>query len=89
MVRFGMLWNDPSLKKEVKQKIGEGCSAFINKYKKQPTHCSMPPAWFATLSEKDIEEIRQNTGVIVENSQNVHIGSLFIGYPDMPKGWNG
>ena len=88
MVRFGMLWNDPSEKKSVTQKLEEGVSAFIAKYKHQPTHASLPPAWYAMLTEEEMQKVCSKTGVFVENSQNVHLGSMFIGYPEVPEWWN-
>jgi hypothetical protein len=80
MVTFGMLWNDPHPKKSVEEKIADAQSAFIGKYKKQPTHCSVPPTWY--------NEKMEVSGLVIESSENVPLGNVFIGYPTTPDWWN-
>jgi|WetSurMetagenome_2_1015567.scaffolds.fasta_scaffold00049_58 hypothetical protein len=91
MVRFGMLWSDPyeyKPKKPIEKKVGEAVVAFHKRFYHAPTHCTLTPKWFDSLSPEEIQEIKSKHHIEVDGSANVQEGHLAIGYPEVPEWWN-
>ena len=90
MVKFGMMWSDPYVNKNrtLSTAIGDGISGFIKRFHHPPTHVDLPQPWYDSLTEMELEKISKDNGVLVNSSQNVLLGSMFIGYPEVPEWWN-